>query len=1259
MIRLPTRVSARSRCTLPRRSSLRTRAVAGLLAAVTTLPVARTQEPDSSRKAALDFLSRGQNVAAAIAFTDLAQRTMALDDAEHALAAEAYVALAIQLHQRHPEYQQLVDRILKLRESPLATREPDLADQIGVMTLGYLRDSGDDRTEELARTLGFVNDLWVCGPFENERGAAHRRELAAETELLLDSTYPGKQLPVQWRRLQNKAPRGSLLLSGILRPTEQIACLTATAVIADADQTAAVHVGSSGSFVVRLNGAVVAERDVERRFAFDQDVVALPLKAGANLLVVKFGHQESGPFLASLRISAPLGGPATGVRVSGDPKDLEAAAQTTPSTAEVQTPSQGARSRLGVDQARGYDALWLGLLWHLCSADGDVERRDRQLAERAVADLPEEPQARMLLAATRTRQARLSAEIDANERRHDYETILAQDPEHVGAATQLGQLLLQSMSLKSQAEKLARQALAVNPDNSMARFLLSRTLLAADLEELSLRASLQATAQPTISAMLSTVAAQLVDNQRWEEAGKLFTRLGTSSGRPSHMLAVANFHLHHGDRETAKTFIDRATALEPLSRWPFVMRAELFEGEGDFEAALQEYSRWLELCPHDDEAMAEQSRLYGRLGQVEQQIERLRAAIACNPNRRHDQRYLEFLAAEAAPFYDPWQLDTTELLAVETPANSIESKDPFYHLLRQTVVHAHQNGTRSQYIRICLRVLSEAGARGLSSFRLPYYQREQRARLLSCTIHKASGATERPRLRGAQVELRALQPGDEIDIEGRIDDLMPSFFGDYFGLQHFLKPPDGNACHRSDLVVIADPGRNYQYQLTGGAPEPRVEQREDGTRVFTFSAADLPREVPQPLQPGSKERQPLVRFSTFEDWDAFTAWYWNLIRGQIETSPAMQQTVRELTAECSSDEERVAAIYRFVTTDVRYEAWEFGVHGYKPYNTSVIFDRRHGDCKDKALLLCALLAEVDIESRPVLIFADPRRTRDDLPLPMVEHFNHCIAWLPQQGDLEARFLDCTATWHPADLVPDMDQGADVLIVDGSRALLDRVPEVTPDENGLDITFMVDLRTDGGADIRQTQRPRGNAAVGLRSALATEPSRRREGVERSLVPLFGPLTLRNIEASDPLQLDEPVELTVDLEVGALGQRSGSNWQLPSMFGRDPLLSLPLIDKEKRTQPLLLSVPQRDRRTIRYRIPAGFRVESLPEDMTRSSPFGSFQMTWRSEGSEVTVERVMTLQSSRIAVADYEEFGEFLESLRAADARVVILGQERNR
>ena len=71
-------------------------------------------------------------------------------------------------------------------------------------------------------------------------------------------------------------------------------------------------------------------------------------------------------------------------------------------------------------------------------------------------------------------------------------------------------------------------------------------------------------------------------------------------------------------------------------------------------------------------------------------------------------------------------------------------------------------------------------------------------------------------------------------------------------------------------------------------------------------------------------------------------------------APEVTPANRPSAAPGTPDEQRIAAIYRFVTTDVRYEAWEFGVHGYKPYSTSVIYERRHGDCKDKATLLASL-----------------------------------------------------------------------------------------------------------------------------------------------------------------------------------------------------------------------------------------------------------------------------------------------------------------
>ena len=87
-----------------------------------------------------------------------------------------------------------------------------------------------------------------------------------------------------------------------------------------------------------------------------------------------------------------------------------------------------------------------------------------------------------------------------------------------------------------------------------------------------------------------------------------------------------------------------------------------------------------------------------------------------------------------------------------------------------------------------------------------------------------------------------------------------------------------------------------------------------------------------------------------------------------------------------------------------------------------------------------------------------------------------------------------------------------------------------------------------------------------------------------------------------------------------------------------------------------MPHRDQRVVRYRLPAGYRLESLPEDLAREAPFGQFAMTWRANGDEITVERSVTLSSPRIEVPDYPAFRDFAGELRAADARVLVVARQ---
>lgn len=1220
-------------------------------------------------RTALAAKAEGRPTAAAAALLELAAATAATPgDALAAARVEAWATHACSLLEDAAEVP--IAAIAALRESPLARSNPLLRDRLGVAlrSLVASRPGADGPT--LADATGGLAEFWLVGPFDNERGAGYRQELPPEKGLDLDAEYSGKRRTTRWRRLPLLPGARELDLAAIVHPHEQSLVYAAVAVVAPAPAPAVLEIGTTGSFRVFCNGALVGSREVERALRADQDAFVLPLVSGVNLLLLKLCHQEGDEFAATARLRGLDGAPLTGVRTSAEPADLRAAAAVRPADPAAAPASipLGGRTTWTPDGVRGADALRLAWLWQARAADGDLERRDLAAAQRAVAELPQVPEAHLLLAAARTSQRRSEADRDDNERRRAFEAALALDGKHVEALVGLGLLLADGSGLWRQARELAERALAVQPQSADALLLWRQTMEAEGLATLADHRLVEAAAQDGAGLSLLRAAADHLGQRAPDRALPLRSRLVRTSRAAGDIEAAVNLQFRLGQTDAALAALRTAIAQDPFAWGLRRQLADHLLAKSDPRAALQQIEAWLQVAPDDADAMVFASRCWRQLvgtadDAATQQLTLLRSALEVEPNRRDDERYAEFLAAaasgDAEPFYTAHRLDGAELLRADpgAPADAATARDPLHWILRQRVLRANGNGTTNDYLHQIVRVLTEDGARQLAYYRLPYWGGEQRARLLSCTIHRPDGTVLRPTLRGAGVAMPNLRPGDVVDVEGRIDDIAPSFFGDYFGLVHPFASNDGSPVRHSELVVLADPGRTYRHQSSNGAPAPEETALPDGTLRYRWLLRDLPRDVPEIRRPDRKEYEPIVRMTTYRDWDHFASWWWNLIKNQLEVTPSMRATVQQLVAGLPTTEAKIAAIYRFVTTDVRYEAWEFGVHGYKPYSTAVIHERRHGDCKDKALLLCALLGEIGVPCQPVLIFADPARSKDDMQLAMVQQFNHCIAWLPAHEGRPGRFLDGTATWHPTDTLPEMDQGAEVLVVDNGKAALRTVPWTTPQQNRTQDQYQVTLRPDGSAEIAVSYRPLGNSAIELRSMTATEPARRREQLERRLVSTLGKLELRDVQASDGLDLGVPVDVAATAALGELGQRTPDRWQLPSAWLRGDLQQL-ATEPERRT-PLLLGVPSGDQQTVRYRIPAGWRPGDLPGPVSKQASFGSFAMRWDRQGDQIVVERTLEFAVPRIEPKDYAAFRDFVAAVKAADAQLVLLQKEAGR
>lgn len=1178
--------------------------------------------------------------------------------AEDAALAEYHATMAAAMAEALGRWQVLEPALREALATQAARRHPPLADRLRMLLLKAALARGQTSAAmSRTRELGFVTDWWIVGPFDNERGAGLARVLGPEQGFEPERVYDGAKRPVRWRRLPiRSAPGGLVDLDQLVRPNDQVACFLATALVADAERDVALHLGSDEAYAVFLNGKRLASRDVRRSFRFDQDVVLLPLRAGPNLLLLEVCDQE-GPYAAAARLAAPGGGPAQGVSVDAEPATMAAARAARPRVPKTARASQGARTyfaeRADRDPAA---ALRLGHLLALHAADDPSEDRARRLAERAVAAFARDgvlhTTARLLLAFTRIRHGAAAAEKDENARRHDYLAVLEQDPSNAQALVNLAEMDLAGAQLVARAEARLRRALEIAPG-----FARARSLLAAALDELGLRPLADAERlRAAESGTPAALAAAAEVAERWREperALELRRRALASAFTVGGALATARLLLRTGRGREAEELLERLRSSFPFSPASRRALAALAEARGDYARAIATLREQLEICPEDDATLVDLARLHGLAGQEDLQRDLLRRAVELNPNLGRERRRLQFLEAATRPFYADFARDGDKVLAEDPgpPADAARANDPYYYLLDQHVVRAHRNGTSSRYRHFVLRVLNEAGARRLRGLAVPHVPGEQHARLLAVRVVGAEGRTRHPRLGRASVALPTLRVGDTLDVEWRVDDLGPSYFGDYFGLQHSFVPEDGAPSRRAELVLLLERDRTYHRQSANGAPEPEIREGPDGTKALIYVMRDVPRTEIEEQMPDWTEREPLVRVTTYSNWDEFASWWWHLIRKQIEITPAIREKVAELTRGRTTRAAKIAAIHRFVTTEIRYTAWEFGVHGYKPYSTAVVFDRRHGDCKDKAILMNAMLGLAGIEAYPVLIRAQPLRSREDLSLALVDHFNHCISFVPDPGGEGGLYLDGTATFHPPDTLPAMDCGARVLVVRGEHGEIRDTPWPDPARNRDVKHLRVRLEEDGDARAELRLAPELQRAVDLRAALGSEPGKWREKVERLLAATFGKVNVRRLQASDPLDLSAPIRLDVTFDVEGFAARQSGGLVLPSAIGTRDLTRL--VGAEERRFPLLLGLPETERTTSVFVLPPGFRPARLPEPVRVTTPFGAFSMTWEEHDGEVRVERERVLTVPRVESRNYPAFREFVTRIRQADETPLVV------
>ena len=1205
-------------------------------------------------------------------------------------------------------WDEVTDRAaLRDASAEMAKPRPTLSELVRAEALWHeqliRRHVGDDAgAADAQRQLGLLTAFSVVGPFDNDGRKGHKVAYPPETETTAPSAsarYPGKSpaLPVSWRQIPESllARDGSIPIDSWMRPETEGTAYALTYVKSERAQPVSVRVGSTGAVKVFVNqGPAVVDSDVYRKLHIDQEAGAAQLLPGWNRILVKVSSQ-SGRWAFVLRLTSLDGKALSGLLQRATPPEE---GWKVPTAAPVQlgkpqTLIAGLRARvtmakvgspLAAQRAEQLTDLAL-FLQHVQPSDPEQHESEALLSE-AVTLKPSRRGYRLLAAATE----------DDNKRRLAVEAGIALPGGD--EAIERARLLVEQGTTYEQAGRLR---LAEQAFGEAARLVPSLYTATLGLARLAQSRGLASVGYQRILPLLESAPSMLTLRAHAELLSRLGRHREAEAGyqamlqqQPDDDEALRYLISRRraaGNIEEALTLLTRLQAVKPDYHFPLRERIDILEGSGQPEAALLLLSGAMSQLVGDADWFERRGRLQHKLGRTELAVASYRRTLELKPQNPPLREYLQVLDPQARSAEDlqrQFQVEVESLLKKPRPA--VKAGDSARVLLDQKVVRIHANGLSEHYIQRVVEILDDNGSRNYDEIGISYTPDTQSVQVKTAKVLKPSGEVVESvsqsesdasepwyglyyDVHALSIRFDGLRPGDVVVVEYVLSDVgRRNLFADYFGDVHYLQESIPVLEARYSLTLPDEDLRRRplyfnQPRLPSEASFSRSDETQGKDHIIRFVAKDLPRIHDEAGRPGFAELSTYIHVSTYKSWEDVATWYKGLVAESLQPSTEVSRAAQAVVASIPATDElgRIRALYDEVVRRTRYVGLEFGIHGYKPYKVSQIWERKFGDCKDKAALLHVMLKEVGIDSSLTLARTTKGGNIDGEPASLAV-FDHAIVYVPKYN----LFLDGTAEFSGSMELPMMDQDIMVLVVTDPRppysgkGHLARTPVLPSHQSQTRRVLSVQLDESGRAKVSEQLTVAGQTAHRFRDHFQN-PSSQKERYEKSWNEYFPGAQALQVAVPGVLDLEKSVVLRGELLVpkwarppSGGGAGAGSLSMRP--LGREPDLLRSYARLSSRRYDLVLGFAWLAQDEVTVTLPSRFAVHRLPESRAVESPFGRFTLSIEQHpgkgGIAVTAKSELRIDRHRVTASDYPSFRKFLSEVDSVLSQELLVGRE---
>lgn len=432
----------------------------------------------------------------------------------------------------------------------------------------------------------------------------------------------------------------------------------------------------------------------------------------------------------------------------------------------------------------------------------------------------------------------------------------------------------------------------------------------------------------------------------------------------------------------------------------------------------------------------------------------------------------------------------------------------------------------------------------------------------------------------------------------------------------------------------------------------------EGQQIIEVTAQKLPPILKEPFGPSFAELFPRVYFapSAFKydksegdlsTWQKYGEWQYKLLDGRDLLTEPFRAKLHELTANCSTDRDKVKAVYDYLAKTTRYVSIQLGIGGLQPIAATDVCRTGFGDCKGLSNYTRAMLKELGIPSTYTVISTTNERLLSDFS--SANQMNHVILQVPLPQD--TLWLECTNPQLPFGYVHQGIAGHDALLIEPAGGRIHRLPTYPDSLNTQCIVADITLSPTAEAKISVNEISRLFQYESEAGIVYLQPNKQKDRI-RSDINL-SQADILNLQIKECKETAPSITFNYSVSSNQYGNKTGNRLFIPANIFRKGF-SVPSVTK--RTYPIHINYGYSDTDSIRIHLPDGYTIEGLPKPIDVESKFGSFHSTVEVKEKEICVVHHLFMPKGIYAPDEYVAFIAFRKLVAGQYGGKIILKKE---